>query len=189
METQIKAIARRWYLELIIGVLFIAAGVWVFMTPVSSYVALSIFFAITFLVTGIMKTSIAFSSRKYVVGWGWSFAGGIINILIGVLLVSMPVFTITVLPIYIGFALMFHSSLAIGFSIELSRLRIPDWGWLLFFGILGIVLAFILLWNPLFAGLTVVVYTAMAFLSIGIFQIFLSFRLMKLNRDIKREKL
>ena len=181
METQIKTIARKWYLELIIGVISIAVGVWVFMTPASSYIALSIFFAVTFLLTGITKTYFAFSTRKYVEGWGWSFAGGIVEVLIGVLLVSTPSFTITVLPFYIGFALLFRSSLAIGMSFELGRLKIPDWGLLLFFGILGLVFAFIMLWNPLFAGLTIVAYTAMAFLSIGIFQIFLSFRLKKIN--------
>ena len=82
MENQIKAMARKWYLELISGVLFIAVSIWVFKTPVLSYGALSLFFAITFLVTGIIKSSNAFSGRKFIEGWGWSFAGGIIEILI-----------------------------------------------------------------------------------------------------------
>ena len=185
METQIKAIARNWYLELIIGVLFIAVGIWVFMTPSSSFATLSIFFAITFLLTGIMKTTVAFSARRYVEGWGWSFAGGIFDVVIGVLLVSTPLLTMVVLPFYIGFALLLRSSMAIGLSFELGRLRISDWGLLLFFGILGLILAFIMLWNPVFAGLTILACTAMAFLSIGIFQVFLSFRLNKLNREIK----
>jgi uncharacterized membrane protein HdeD (DUF308 family) len=185
MVNQNSGTGRNWVPELITGILFVAVGLWVFKTPASSYVALSIFFAITFLLTGIMKTSFAFSSRKYVAGWGWSFAGGIIDILIGVLLVSTPSLSITVLPLFIGFALLFRSAQAIGLSVELSRLRIPDWGWLLFFGILGLVLAFIMLWNPVFAGLSIVVYTVMAFISIGIFQIFLSFRLKKLSKELK----
>jgi uncharacterized membrane protein HdeD (DUF308 family) len=72
MENQIKAMARKWYLGLISGILFIEVSIWVFMTPVSSYGALSLFFAITFLVTGIIKSYDAFSSRKFVEGWGWS---------------------------------------------------------------------------------------------------------------------
>ena len=189
MESQIKALARHWYLELITGIIFIAVGIWVFKTPVTSYVALSIFFAITFLMSGIMKTFSAFSTRKYVEGWGWSFAGGIVEILIGVLLVSTPSFTLTVLPYIIGFALLFRSSMAIGLSFELGRLRIPPVGGVLFFGILGLVLAFIMLWNPAFAGLTIVAYTAMAFLSAGIFQVYLSIRLMKLNKESNRKEL
>jgi uncharacterized membrane protein HdeD (DUF308 family) len=185
MENQIKGIARNWYWGLVMGILFIAVGVWVFMTPVSSYAALSIFFAVTFLITGIMEISFAVSGRKYVQGWGWSLAGGIVDTLVGLLLVSTPTFTMTMLPFYVGFALLFRSSLAIGLSIDLSRLRVPDWGWLLFIGIVGVILAFIMIWNPVFAGLTIVAYTAMAFLSIGIFQVYLSFRLKKLNKEFR----
>ena len=184
METQIKSAARNWYLELFIGLVFIAVGVWVFLTPVTSYIALSIFFALTFLLTGIIKTFSAFSSRKYTDGWGWPFAGGIVETLIGVLLVSKPLLTMAVLPYYVGFALLFRSSLAIGMSFELGRLKFPDWGWMLFFGILGLIFAFILLLEPAIAGLTVVAYTALAFVSIGIIQIFLSIRLKKLDNEI-----
>ena len=188
METQIKAIARNWWLELIMGILFIAVGVWVVFTPATSYAALSIFFAITFLITGIMETSIAFSSREYVEGWGWSLAGGIVDTLVGLLLVSKPAFTMTVLPYYVGFALLFRSSLAIGLSFELSRLKVQDWGILLFIGITGLILSLIMIWNPVFAGLTIVTYTAMAFISIGIFKIYLSFRLKKLNKEFHLAK-
>ncbi|PUZ29414.1 hypothetical protein DCC81_08180 [Chitinophaga parva] len=184
MESQIKAIARSWYVELILGLLFIVVGIWVFMTPVSSYVALSFFFAAAFLVTGIMEISFAVSGRKYTVGWGWSLAAGIVDTLVGLLLVATPAFTMLVLPFYIGFAILFRSSLAIGLSIELGRLKVPDWGWLLFIGIVGIVLAFIMIWNPVFAGLTIVIYTAMAFVSMGIFELYLSFRLKKFNKEL-----
>jgi uncharacterized membrane protein HdeD (DUF308 family) len=184
MENQIQGIARNWYWELIMGILFIAVGVWVFMTPVSSYVALSIFFAVTFLVTGIMQISFAVSNRKHMEGWGWSLAGGIVDTLVGLLLVSTPAFSMAVLPFYIGFALLFRSSLAIGLSFDLGKWRVPDWGWLLLIGIVGVILAFIMIWNPVFAGLTIVAYTAMAFLAIGIFQVYLSFRLKKLNKEL-----
>jgi uncharacterized membrane protein HdeD (DUF308 family) len=185
MENQIRAAVRNWWVELIMGILFIVVGVWVFMTPATSYLALSTFFAITFLFTGIMEISFATSSKKYVEGWGWSLAGGIVDTIIGLLLVSTPSFTMAVLPFYIGFALLFRSSLAIGLSIELSKLKVPDWGWLLFIGFIGVVLAFIMIWNPVFAGLTIVAYTAMAFLAIGIFQVYFSFKLKKLSQEWK----
>ena len=56
-----------------------------------------------------------------------------------------------------------------------------NWGGLLAAGILGLILAFIMLWDPLFAGLSVVIYTALAFITIGGFQIYLSFEMKKLN--------
>jgi len=185
MENFIRGIARNWYLELIRGILFVAAGVWVFMTPASSYVALALFFAITFLITGILEISYVLSNRKHLEGWGWTLVGGIVQTLIGLLLVSHPLLTMAVLPFYVGFALLFRSSMAIGLAIELGRIHVPDWGVLLFMGLLGMISSFIMLWNPALGGLTIVAYTALAFLSVGIFNMYLSFQLKKLNKEMK----
>ena len=67
-------------------------------------------------------------------------------------------------------------------SFELKKLGISGWGAMLVLGILGALMAFILLWNPLLAGLTVVVYTAVAFITIGGLQVYLSLKLRKLNK-------
>ena len=48
-------------------------------------------------------------------------------------------------------------------------------------GVLGLLLGFILLWNPAFAGLTAVVLTAMALVITGIYSIMISLKLKKLH--------
>ena len=51
MEDQIiktgKNAIKHWYLSLILGILFIFVGIWVFITPVSSYFTLAILFSVT----------------------------------------------------------------------------------------------------------------------------------------------
>ena len=73
------------------------------------------------------------------------------------------------------------SVLTIGWSFQVKKFGYRDWGWLLATGILGAILAFILLWNPIFAGLTIAIYAALSFIVIGIFQVLLAFRLRKLK--------
>lgn len=172
---------KYWYLPLVMGIVLLIVGVWVFLTPVQSYIALSMLFAATFLLIGIIEIVYALSIRKTIEDWGWTLGGGIINFIIGILLVSRPEISLVVLPFYVGFAILFRSFRAIGWSFELKRLEVSAWGNLMAVGILGMVFAFILLWNPIFAGMTIVFYTAMAFISAGIFEIYLSFRLKKLN--------
>ena len=178
----VKSDLKHWYLPLILGIVLIAIGVWVFLTPLASYVALSILFAVTFFITGILEIVYAISNSS-VQGsnWGWSLAGGIIDFLIGLLLISLPQTAMAFLSFYVGFAIMFRSGMAIGRSIELKRLGASDWGYLLCLGILGLLFSFVLIWNPLFAGLTIVFYTALAFIISGIFQVILAFRLKKLR--------
>lgn len=176
-----RAAGKHWYLPLISGIVFIGIGILVFNTPLTSYLTLAAIFAITFLFTGILEILYAIGNRKGSDHWGWSLAGGIVDFLLGILLVSRPDITIIVLPFYIGFGILFRSIMAIGWSLELRRQQIGDWGNLLGVGIIGAVAAFILLWNPLLAGMTIIFYTALAFVVIGIFQVYLSFKLKKIN--------
>ena len=118
--------------------------------------------------------------------WGWVLAGGIIDLLLGIWLISSPLLSITVLPFVVGFMLMFRSMMAMGFAFDLKDFPDSGWGWLLALGILGLLFSFVLLWNPLFAGLTIVIWTGCAFITIGIFRIILSFKLKHLHNLSKK---
>jgi uncharacterized membrane protein HdeD (DUF308 family) len=176
---------RFWYLPLITGIIFVLVGIWVLRTPLGSYVTLALLFSLTFLVTGLIEIIYAIVNRKSIDSWGWSLAGGIIDFLIGMLLISQPEISIAFLPIYIGFGILFRSAVAIGWAIELKKLKVLDWGNLLGIGILGSIFAFIILWNPLFAGMTLVIYTGIAFLLVGLFQIYHALRLRKIKKALQ----
>ncbi|WP_161890588.1 HdeD family acid-resistance protein [Pontibacter russatus] len=173
-----------WYLPLLLGILFVALGVWVIFTPLESYIALAIIFAVTFLISGILEIMYAISNRHGIHNWGWSLAVGIVDLIIGVMLVTKPVISMAVLPIYVGFGILFRSVMAIGWAFELKRREVPNWGYLLALGVLGLFFAFIMILNPVFGSLTIVFYTALALISIGVFQISLSLRLKKLQRSL-----
>ncbi len=173
---------KYWYLPLILGLIFIAVGIWVIFTPAESYLALSILFAIAFLISGILGISYAISNRKRLTGWGWSLAAGIAELLIGILLITRLELSVVILALFVGFAVLFRSIMAIIWAYEFKRLLAPGWGGLLALGILGALLALILLWNPILAGFTIVAYTSAAFIVIGGFQVYLSLKLKRLNR-------
>jgi uncharacterized membrane protein HdeD (DUF308 family) len=184
----IKDTIKHWYLPLILGILFIIVGVWATVTPVSTYLSLAILFSVTFFVAGFFEIIYSISYRKQLDGWGWSLASGILSFIIGVLLIIYPQVSIITLPLFVGFVVLFHSSMAIAWSIELKKYKISNWGWLLFAGILGVIFSFILLMNPLIAGLTVAVFTGISFITIGIFHIHFSIELKKLKKTIKNLK-
>jgi tetrahydromethanopterin S-methyltransferase subunit E len=71
--------------------------------------------------------------------------------------------------------------MTIGWSFQVKKLGERDWGWLLMTGILGGLFAFIVLWNPVFAGLTIAIYAAFAFIVNGVFQVLLAFCLRRLR--------
>lgn len=189
MTTLIKTLkeaTKHWYLSLILGILFIVTGILVLRTPVESYLALSVLFSVTFLVNGFFEIVYSITNRKQLDNWGWVLAGGIVDLLFGAWLMWSPMVSVAILPYFVGFMLMFRSFTAIGFSIDMKSFGIKDWGWLLAFGILGLIFSIILIWNPLLAGLTIVMWTASAFITIGFFKIFLAFKLKQLNTFVKK---
>ena len=76
---------------------------------------------------------------------------------------------------------MFRSIQGLGFSFELKNYGSLKWGNLAIASILGLVFSIILLFNPIFTGISLVVMTALAFIFSGITGIVLGFQLKKLK--------
>ena len=178
---KVKIAIDYWYIPLILGILFVGIGIWSFVTPLAAYLTLTFLFSVSFLVSGIFEIVFALSNRKKIDHWGWTLASGIVGLVVGILLVSNSLISITLLPLYVGFVVLFRSVMAIIIAFNLKSYSVPDWKNLLFLGILGTIFSFLLLWNPIFAGLSLVYWTAFAFIAIGIFYIYFSFKLKKIH--------
>lgn len=182
----IKDTIKHWYLPLIMGIVFIAVGILALTTPKETYLSLAVLFSVSFLIVGLIEIIFSISFRKQLDGWGWSLASGILSSIIGVLLIIHPQISVITLPLFVGFVVLFRSMMAIAWSIEFKKYKVPDWGWLLFAGIVGVILSFILIWNPVIGGLTVVVFTGIALITVGVFHIHFSIDLKKLNNAFKK---
>jgi uncharacterized membrane protein HdeD (DUF308 family) len=181
----VKDTIKHWYLPLILGILFIIVGILAIITPQATYLSLALIFSMTFLFVGILEIVFSISHRKQLDGWGWSLASGIFSTITGVLLIIYPQVSIITLPLFVGFVVLFHSIMSIAWSIELKKYKVSNWGWLLFAGILGAIFSFLLMLNPVIAGLTIAIWTGIALITIGIFHIHFSIELKKLKKTFK----
>ena len=89
LENSKRAI-RYWWLLLLVGVILIVAGISVFLYPVQSYLGLSVLFGWLMLVSGVLEAVLASSNRHFVTGRGWMLVGGIIEIILGIILIMFP---------------------------------------------------------------------------------------------------
>jgi len=190
MENQsfgtLKKDLKYWYLPLVLGIVFILLGIWIFITPVASYLTLAVLFAFTFLISGLMEVIYAISNRKHLQSWGWYLISGIIGLVFGILLLSRPEFSLITLGLFVGFGVLFYSFIALGRSLALRKYKIEDWGFSMVMSIIGLILGLLMVWNPLFGGFTIVIYTAFSFITLGIFNIYLSFMLKRLHQQTPR---
>jgi len=172
---------KHWYIPLILGIIFIVCGLYVFSAPLGAYVALSLLFSVSFIVSGIFDIFFSIENRKSMNGWGWYLVSGLLSLIMGIYLVNYPKISMAILPFIVGFTVMFRSFQLLGISFDLKDAHVLRWGNLAIFSILGIILSFMLLANPIFSGMSLVVVTGLSFVFVGIASVILAFNLKKLK--------
>lgn len=60
-----------------------------------------------------------------------------------------------------------------------------DWKTLMIVAVLGVILSLIMLFNPAFAGISIVLWTAFTFLTMGFYRIYIAIRLRKIKQIFK----
>ncbi|WP_315577896.1 DUF308 domain-containing protein [Hoylesella oralis] len=184
MEYLLKSFTKtvkHWYFPLILGVLFIICGLYVFVSPAETYLTLALLFALSFLVWGLSDVFFSIDNRKSLRSWGWYFVGGLVSLLMGFYLLIHPVVSMEVLPFVVGFMLLFRSFELLGFAFEVKEAGVLNWGNLAIASVLGIIVSFVLLAWPVFTGVWLVVLTGSAFIFTGIASIILSLNLKRLK--------
>ena len=93
-----KSLTRYWWAMLILGVAIFVVGILIFTYPGESYIGMAALFAVLMLVSGIIEVVIAFT-EKYMVGRGWAAVLGVLEIILGIILICSPAITAMMLPI------------------------------------------------------------------------------------------
>ncbi len=178
---EIKEAVKYWWLLLLTGLVLVAVGIWVFTSPATAYLSLSILFGACILTSGFFETVFSISARKSLEGWGWSLAGGLLDMAIGAYLLIYPGITMAILPFVLGFWLLFRGFSAIGFSFDMKSYGDLNWGWFLLLAIGIIFFAFMILGVPAFGVANIIVWTGLSFVFAGVFRIILASNLKKLK--------
>lgn len=183
MEKELRNDMKYWWVFILLGVLTIGLGIFVLNRPIATYYALSIVFAIAFLINGVSSAAFTISNKEKIRGWGWLLALAIMEIILGLILVFNRELSNEVLAFYIGFSLLFASFNTI--SLAFTTKGMGDKGWVatLIFGILAAILAIMLLMHPLLGAFTVVIWTSIALFTLAVSLIVLGYRLYKMSKE------
>ena len=137
---------------IIAAVLFLA-GILTAVFPVRVFAVIQYLAAAAVIVIGIYHF-VAYTSMTYYFKDGMLIMSGILNILIGIMLLIMPVtLTVQVVTFMLAFLLIFTGAQKISFASRLKYFQIPNTGSLTFSGILNIILAVIFLLLPFVSAL------------------------------------
>lgn len=178
---------KHWWISLLIGLLAVVLGTWCLFTPLEALGALTAVFIISFFASGVFEIAFACLNHKILRGWGWLLAGGIIDLLLGVMVVSMPVpLAALALVYFVGFWIMVRSLWAVGAAVELQTMHVSGWGWLLALAVLCLLFSLSFIFSsPLFGGVCVVALFSAAMVLYGFFRIYMAFKLRTVKRALE----
>jgi uncharacterized membrane protein HdeD (DUF308 family) len=175
----LQALKRHWWVPVLRGVAAIIFGMMAFVYPGLTVAVLVLLFGAWVLVDGIFRVVGAIGHRSSDPDWGWQLVIGILGIIIGFLTFRSPAITALALVIYIAaWALMIGVS-EIVVAIKLRHEIKGEW-FLILMGVVSILFAIMLLWNPLPGALALVWLIGSYAIVFGVLGIIFGFRLRSL---------
>lgn len=162
---------------LILGILFILVSLLSFSDPVGDLISLVIFFAIFAIIKGVYEL-IARNALKNLTGYKAFFPIiiGVVDIIVGIYLLFNLNIGVAVLPFVFAIWFIIDSVFSL-FTLDLAKTFSRGYFWFaLIMNILGIILGFMLLSNPLVSALTLGFLVGVYLMIFGITQIIYAFR-------------
>ena len=109
--------ARSGFVSILIGILAIIAGIYMFSSPGTALATLTMFLAIYLIFSGVFESIMAFQ-LKPASGWGWALFSGIMSAILGVMIWSQfPLSGAWAIGILVGVKLLFSGWSLIMFGV------------------------------------------------------------------------
>lgn len=179
METDINSKKQKnlWWIPVVSGVFYLIFGTWLIKAPIGSFKTLTVIFGIFILASGIFETYFALKNKNSLYDQKNYIWGGILSAILGMLLISNPKAILITISMIISAALIFRGATNLYRSFNLKKQNNILWKRPLTSGIILILIAVALLWHPEIIGFTVAIWTAIAFIILGTFRIYLGYKL------------
>ncbi|EUJ45531.1 HdeD family acid-resistance protein [Listeria riparia] len=155
-------------LVLLAGIAMICLGIWFVFHPGISLLSFTFFIGILMLVVGVFQIISYFSNRGGQKVSGWILAEGILSVLLGILLLADQLEGTVTLVLVFGMWVLFAGIMRTIGAFAAKGENVEGWGWILALGILGIILGFISLFNPIVGAIGIVLLVGTFFIVQGI---------------------
>lgn len=177
-----NGVTRYWWVPLITGLICIGMGIWLFFQPLLSLEVLAYIFAGCMCAAGLFNCFYGLFTNGVVSNWGWALALGLLELIAGIWLFTLPAAVLTqAFIITVGVWMLVVCVNAICESAVMSAYS-PAWiGWMICMLIAAVFLTIIFLGNPIIGATAVWWYLGISFCLFGIYRIALACKIKKIN--------
>src|SRR5882757_7242398 len=138
------AVREHWKAFLFEGILLSILGLAAMIVPPLASLAVTIFLGWMFLISGIAGLALTFWARE-MPGFWWSLISAALAVAAGIILLARPVQGVLTLTIVLGAYFLAEGVITIMYALEHRRELSGRWSWMLFSGVLDILIAGIII--------------------------------------------
>ncbi len=184
METlyRLQANIKDWWMPVLTGVALSIIALLMMVFPVQTFAGLAILFGWGLFVQGGFNIAFAVRNRHAFKAWIWYLMFGLIEVVLGISLLFQPELAAQALVLYIGFWIVYMAISRISFSFIMKEMEIKNWWLTLIGGILTLILAFLVMLNPILGVFSVVYLVSFSILMVGLMAISFGWEIKKLNK-------
>ncbi len=152
-EASKKSNLTYWWFPLLFGIIFIMIGIWILKAPVDSLKTLTKVIGVIIVGSGTAQILFTGINRKGIPGWGFQLTGGVIDMVIGIILIVNPAILLKIITIFVGLWLIFNSVTIIMKAAEARQANRSYWKWELILGVALLLIAILFFWHPMILGI------------------------------------
>jgi uncharacterized membrane protein HdeD (DUF308 family) len=119
--------SRGWgafFLQLLMGIIYVVTGLLMLEQPVEALFVLTVLVAVALLVGGLFRTLV--SLMNHFPGWGWVLAGGIIDVILGLMIWRrLPESAIWVIGLFVGITMLYNGATWIALALSIHEVPAP----------------------------------------------------------------
>ncbi len=171
MESIVSRRPRYWWVFMLQGIILLALGIYMLFAPISGFATLGFLFGLAILVTGIFEMIRVVRDHDQA-SRAWHMLLGVINIILGIILVGHIGTSETILRIILGLWFVFSGVSLMSFS----RLTGPNW-LLSAGGVIVVLFGLAIIFKPIFGAVTIDLLISISFIVTGLFEVVLGYRL------------
>src|SRR5271163_1057671 len=134
------AVREHWKAFLAEGILLAILGLAAMIVPPLASLAVTIFLGWMFLISGVAGLIVTFWARQ-MPGFWWSLISAVLGIGAGIILLARPIQGVLTLTIVVGAYFLAEGVTTIMYALEHRRELSARWSWMLFAGLLDILIA------------------------------------------------
>ena len=155
-------------LNIIAGVLLIAAGVYCLCNQDIAALTAGLMVGIFMLVSGVIEIVVFAATSGVLFGSGWLLLDGILTVILSLFLLFNQWFTMMSLPLLFTVWLLFYGISRFVSAFDLRAFGVRGWGWVLAIGILLILAGFLCMMDPWVSVAAIGLTVGLVFLLEGI---------------------